>query len=102
LIHNKRNHVNRNAEIALIANPDMKGHGFGRKILEMLLNKGFNYLGFKNIFGETYICNDSYEFWEKYIKEKNLYSTKLPNRKFYNGIYHDGIYFNIKKEDFSE
>lgn len=92
------NNQNRNAEISLIINPYFRRSGYGKNVLNLLLKYGFKVCNFRNIFGEAYLCNNNIDFWQKYIEENNLFSTLLPERKYFNGKYHDSIYFNITKD----
>ena len=90
------NLVNRNAEIALIINPHMRGEGIGRDSFKLLLDHGFNKLGLRNIYGESYACNENHGFWENIIKEKKAFKIDLPERKFFDGTFFSGVYFNFK------
>ena len=94
------NLVNRNGEIAMILNPKFRGDGYGLRTLDLLLIHGFNNLGLKNIYGETYECNPSYGFWENIIKQRKVTSVRLPERKFYEGKFWDGIYFNFSLDNY--
>lgn len=88
------------AEISIILNPDIRGRGFGMKTIDMLLDKGFNQLGFKTIYGECYQCNDFLKFWEKVINKYKGSISYLPNRKLWDGVYYNSVYFSIDKEEY--
>jgi hypothetical protein len=52
----------------------------------------------KTVYGECYYCNAAgINFWKKYIETSDIciYSTKLPNRKFRNGLFYDSLYFSV-------
>ncbi len=88
---------NRIGEIALIISPDSYGMGYGTEAVKMLLDQGFNYLNLNNIFGECYLCSPAIEFWINLVDKWEGYKTMLPNRKYFEGKYHDGLYFNFSK-----
>lgn len=89
---------NRNAEISIIIDPELKRKGFGRKALMMLLEEGFFTLNLDNIYAETYKCNPDLNFWIKMIDVYNCYNVELPNRKFSNGSYWNSIYINFERK----
>lgn len=93
---------NRNAEISIILNPEYHGKGYGSQAVNLLLDQGFNYLNLENIFGECYSCNPAVEFWKKISQKYNAKCCYLPNRKYWNDVYYDSLYFNINKSDFKE
>jgi len=87
---------NRIAEISLIVNPDMRHNGIGEKCVEKILDYAFKQLNLKTVFGECYECNLSgKKFWEGITKKYKGYVTMLPNRKFWDGKYHNSLYFSI-------
>jgi RimJ/RimL family protein N-acetyltransferase len=88
------------AEISLIINPEHHGKGYGNQAVDMLLDKGFNYLGLETIYGECYDCNPSIEFWKKIIEKYSADTAILPNRKLWNGSYHDSLYFSFDVEEY--
>lgn len=89
---------NRNAEISIVIDPELRGKDYGNKGIELLLDTGFNQVNLDNIYGECYKCNQAVNFWEKIIKKYNCQTAILPERKYFNGEYYDSIYFNFKKE----
>lgn len=91
---------NRLAEISIMLNPGYHRKGYGKKAVELLLDQGFNYLNLENIYGECYACNPALIFWFKIIEKYNADIVLLPNRKYYNGQYFSGTYFNINKGAF--
>jgi len=92
---------NRNGEISLIINPDLRRKGYGIKAVELILDQGFNYLNLENIYGEVYHINyDSFNFWMSIMAKYNGYATLLPKRKYWNGQYYDSHYFSINKKSF--
>lgn len=90
---------NRNAEISIVINPELHRQGKGTEALKLLLAKGFNELNLENIYGEAYLCNPNFGFWDKILTKYRIYYTTLPNRKYWNGEYHSAIYFNFNKKD---
>jgi len=97
------NHIqweNRLGEITLFITKPKSG--YGTKAVLLILDKAFNELNLKNVYGECYECNPNKIFWQKIIERSKCYETALPNRKFYNGIYYDSIYFNFTKNDYDE
>lgn len=93
---------NRNAEITLIIDPDLAGKGCGEEAVEMIYSMAFNYLNLVTVYGEVYWCNEKgVNFWNKIIRKYNGYTTRLPNRKYWEGQYYDSSYFDITKERFN-
>jgi RimJ/RimL family protein N-acetyltransferase len=88
------------AEISLILNPEYH-EGYGTKAVDMLLDKGFNYLNLQNIYGEVYEINPAVTFWQKIIRKYNAHIAYLPKRKYWDGIYYGSWYFSIDEEDFN-
>jgi len=89
------------AEISLLVFEEHRKKGYGREAVKLFLDNAFNYFNLINVYGECYTCNEAgLVFWGKIIKQYDAYQTILPNRKYYNGHYHDSIYFNINKVDF--
>jgi RimJ/RimL family protein N-acetyltransferase len=91
---------NRNGEISLLIDPQYHGKGYGKQAVEILLDKGFNFLNLDNIYGECYFSNHAISFWEKIIKQYNGSDAILPNRKYFNGQYYNALYFSINKDDY--
>jgi RimJ/RimL family protein N-acetyltransferase len=94
---------NRLAEISLIIDPAMRGHGIGEKAVDLILDKAFNYMNLQTVCGECYQCNtEGIKFWKK-IADQGRYSINgwvfLPNRKFWDGEYYDSLYFSIDGGD---
>ena len=89
------------AEISIIVNPELQGNGFGSQIINLLFEAGFNGMRLNNIYGECYECNPAYEFWRKLCRRYKMHTTFLPYRKFYNGRYHDSLYFSITEDQFN-
>lgn len=88
------------AEISLIIKQEFQEEGLGKKGVGLLLDQAFNYLNLNTVCGECYLCNPAVKFWEKITKKYNGYSTKLPNRKYWNGKFWDALYFSIGKDEF--
>ena len=88
-------HCNGIGEIALILDPNHRGKGLGELSMNLILNYGFGTIGLRNIFGESYKCSKSHQFWEGIIEKNGLDNVTLPEKKFYDGEFHDSVYFNF-------
>jgi len=88
-------------EISLILDQDKRGNGLGAKAVDLLLDKAFNQIGLRTVFGECYCCNiDGVKFWTKVKDKYKGLSVMLPSRKFWNGSYYSSLYFSIDAKDF--
>ncbi len=56
------------AEIGLITNPELRGKGYGREALRLLLAKGFDEMGLRRVFGVCYTSNVALGFWRHELK----------------------------------
>lgn len=87
---------NRNAEISLIIDPDLRGKGYGEKALGMILKMGFNYLGLHTIDAEVYWCNpDGQMFWLKMAEKHPSRQVILADRKYWDGKYYDSDFITF-------
>lgn len=94
---------NSRAEISLIIDPIYWGKGFGQKAVDLVLDKGFNYMGLMNVWGEVYNTNErSREFWLKIIKKYEGFKTLHPHIKLWNGLYHSAWWFQINRNEFNK
>jgi len=93
---------NRLGEISLLLNPEYNTDINLNKALQLLLDKGFNYLNLENIYTEIYDCHPKKKLWHEIAKEYNCKISILQNRKYYNGKYYNSTYINFNKEDFNE
>jgi RimJ/RimL family protein N-acetyltransferase len=91
---------NRNAEISMVINPDLRGQGLGVQALELLFEKGFNEINLENIYAECYICNPDYKFWESMTEKYYTRNAILADRKYWNGILWDSLYINFNKNTY--
>ena len=90
-------------EISLIIDPKEARNGYGTKAVVAVLDRAFNRMGLKTVYGEVNGCNtNGIGFWKKIAQRYDGYTTTLPSRKFYYGTYHDSLYFSIDKERFNE
>jgi RimJ/RimL family protein N-acetyltransferase len=89
------------AEISIILDPEIQGRGYGGHAVDMLLNKGFDYMGLETIYGECYECNPAIDFWHKIANKYRGNKVYLPNRKYWKGEFHDSMYFSIDREDYN-
>lgn len=93
---------NRIGEISIFTSPQYQNIGYGKELVKLLFDLGFNNLNLDNIYGECYCCNaQGIKFWEKIIEKYKGYKTMLPNRKYYKGLYFNSMYFNIERKVFN-
>jgi RimJ/RimL family protein N-acetyltransferase len=72
----------RKAEIGLISDPAMRGKGYGRIALDLLLAKGFDEMGLQRIWGVCYTSNKALGFWDR--TETNTWDgQEWPSRRFW-------------------
>lgn len=88
---------NRSAEISLIVDPEMRRKGCGRDAVVKIVNEGFNQMNLEVIYGEVYHCNKALPFWERVIEDHGAGHVRLPDRKYWNGLYYDSTYFSIRR-----
>ena len=84
---------NSTAEISLMIGPEHRRKGHGKAALEELLRIGFQQIGLHSIWGEVYVCAQSFEFWRKIGADRKLQTAFLPDRKFWNGKYWPAVWF---------
>ena len=85
---------NRICEISLVINPKNRRMGIGSEAVQLIKYEAFNSLNLHTLFGEVYGCANM-DFWKSC---KPDYMTTLPNRKYWNGKYHDSMYFSWSKD----
>ena len=85
-------------EISVLVYEAYRGMGVGRKIVDKILDIGFNTLGLDTLFAECY-TSGAYRFWDKIAEEKKAYRTYLPRRKYWKGRLYDSIYYSFHKDD---
>ena len=90
---------NSTGEISILIFQGNRGHGYGEQCVKSILEYGFNFLNLHSIWGECYYCGNL-KFWQKIIDKMSyvVRTATLYDRKYYNGIYHDSLYFCISKE----
>ncbi len=93
---------NKLGEISLLLNPEYNNQENLEQALKLILDQGFNYLNLENIYTEVYKCNNIYDFWIDIKRRIDVDVAILPNRKYFNGLYHDSIYINFNKERYNE
>ena len=86
---------NRRAEISIVIDPEVRGKGYGKKAIDLLLKEGFERMNLDNIWGESYTCNPSLPFWVDICHDKGIPITELQRTKYVNGVYYNSIYFNF-------
>lgn len=89
-------------EIGIMVDPNRRRKGLGKELLSATLQMAFSRLNLATIWGECYECNDACNFWLKYVKEWNGYSTILKNRKYWNSKFYDSLYFSWDIENVSK
>ena len=82
------------AEISLIINPDMRGHGYGISAVQYMLMEAFNSLRLETVHGEVYECGNV-GFWQKVVEQYEAFSVWLPNRKYWQGALWDSLWFQL-------
>jgi RimJ/RimL family protein N-acetyltransferase len=93
---------NRMAEISLIINPIHRKKGNGERAVSLLLDEAFNRMNLKTVFGECYICNQAWEFWQKIAELYDGFYTTLPCRKYWDGNYFGSLYFSVNDDGFNK
>jgi RimJ/RimL family protein N-acetyltransferase len=83
------------AEISLVLNPEFVGKGYGEEAFALLLEEAFNNMRLEQVVVESYCTNPALGFWEEQAAKYGAYRTILPKRKYWNGAYHDAIYFSF-------
>ena len=85
-------------EISLLIGPEYQGKGYGIKAAKEILRKAFQELNLKTVYAECYENNKATKFWDKVFN--GCFQTILPNRKYYNGVYFNSIYYSMDAKDF--
>ena len=91
--------IHRHAEFSLYIDPDKHRRGFATQSLKTLLAHGFENLGLKSIWGETFEDNPAQFLFKKIgMKEEGV------RREFYfkQGLYWDAILFSMLDADYHE
>ncbi|MFA5715599.1 MAG: GNAT family protein [Candidatus Paceibacterota bacterium] len=91
---------NRLGEIGLIMHPEHLGEA--EKAIDLILEKGFDFLNLENIFGECYECSPYLSIWEEICGKYNARCCYLPSRKYWQGKYHNSLYFNVNRKDWKK
>lgn len=80
-------------EISLLINPDEHRNGYGISAAKKLISVAFDKLGLMTVYAECYNNNPAIDFWKKVFD--GFYSTRLPSKKYSNGVYYDSTYFSM-------
>ena len=83
------------AEISLIVRPGVRGSGYGKRIVEMVLDEAFGNMGLKTVYGECYVNNPATKFWQRVTEEHGGYCTAIPRRKLWRGKLYGALHFSI-------
>ena len=87
---------NGRAEISLIVDPLHRRSGVGAESVKLLLLEAFDRMRLAHVHGECYACNASaMAFWSKQVEQWGGFSVLLPARKFHDGAFHAGLYFDF-------
>lgn len=86
---------NRSAEISLIIDPSLRGKGYGKEAVSLLLNHAFKSMNLEIVYGEVYDCGTP-KFWNKVLPPGTEF-VRLPARKYWDGKYWDSTYFSVRK-----
>ena len=85
-------------EISLLISTSMQGKGVGLVHAKEILHKAFQELNLKTVYAECYENNKATKFWDKVFN--GCFQTILPNRKYYNGVYFNAVYYSMDAKDF--
>jgi RimJ/RimL family protein N-acetyltransferase len=93
---------NRQAEISLIVNPDMRNKEYGEKAAHLILDQAFNYMNLELVYGECYWCNPkALGFWKKIVEFYNGQEMPIRKGKYWSGQHFGTMYFDITKDEFN-
>ena len=90
--------ANGSAEVSLLTNPERQGEGIGQRCFDMILKEGFGLMGLDRIYGEVYVCNGAFGFWEKQVRRYSMETATLPLRKRWMGSVWGSLYFVVTVE----
>jgi len=90
--------INSLGEISLILAPGK--WDYLNPALSSLLHKGFMDMNLENLYAEIYTSNSKCASWILQGGKHKASVSRLPNRKYYNGEYHDSMYINFNKKGF--
>lgn len=88
---------NRSAEISLVIDPQLHKQGRGEDSLLLLLHEAFKNMNLENVYGECYWCSPALGFWQHICEKYGAEHVLLPTRKYWNGEYHNSLYFNFNR-----
>ena len=91
---------NRTAEISLFIRPELRGNGYGKKAVNLILNDAFCMAGIHTVWGEAYSTTDAYMFWEHVIQQFGGSVWYMNDRKFYDNRWYNALGFDITVERF--
>ena len=89
------------AEISLIVDPEARNLGIGTEMVDWLLTEAFWNQRLKTVYGEVYNCG-ALAFWLGICEKYHAYTTELLNRQWWDGKYHDSMYFSIDEGKWRE
>jgi RimJ/RimL family protein N-acetyltransferase len=88
--------TNRNAEFSLYIGPEYQGQGYGGDGLRTLFSYGFDWLGLRRIWGETFEHNPA----KHLFKKVGMTEEGTARKKYYKeGAWVDAIQFSILIEE---
>lgn len=81
------------AQIALLISPEHTRNGYGTEAVRLILDTAFRRMRLVMVYGECYECNPALGFWQKMVEKYEAYSTRMPSRKFWDGMHWHSLYF---------
>ena len=91
--------IHRTAEFSLLIGPEYHRKGYGERALRELLTYGFDNLGLRIIWGETFVGNPAQKLFEKL----GFVKTGVHRERYYKfGKVVDAICFDMKKEEWDD
>ena len=95
---------NRIGEISLLIVPGLRGTGIGKEAVAELYRHAFYELNLNCVYGECYDSNPiARDFWYDLITtEYQGDITTLTHRKYWDGKYHNSLYFSVTKAQYEK
>ena len=83
-------------EISLLIRPELRGKGYGKQAVALILQQAFDNMRLVTVHGECYKCGP-WGFWQKMIAARGEKSAELPCRKYHDGIWWHSFYFTFDR-----
>lgn len=84
-------------EMSLLIDPAQRGKGYGTDFANEIITKAFDELNLHTVYAECYSYNGAVDFWWDIFNFYGGTKVILPNRKFHDGEYFDGIYYSVSQ-----